>query len=46
MTGASNRRLHHRCVSFDTRKKRPVVANTAVARELAGWRWSLALLDT
>jgi hypothetical protein len=25
------------------RKKRPVVANTAIARELAGWCWSLAL---
>jgi hypothetical protein len=32
-------------VSFDARHKRPVVANTAVARELAGWCWSLAVLD-
>nr|WP_205277368.1 hypothetical protein [Mycolicibacter algericus] len=29
---------------FDKRKKRPVVTN-AVARELAGWCWSLAVLD-
>jgi len=42
----ANRRLHHRWVSFDARKKRPVVANTAIARELAGWCWSLAVLDT
>jgi hypothetical protein len=32
-------------VSFDARHKRPVVANTAIARELAGWCWSLAVLD-
>ena len=30
---------------FDARKKRPVIANTAIARELAGWCWSLAILD-
>lgn len=41
----ANRRLHARWQSFDARKKRPVVANTAVARELAGWCWSLAVLD-
>lgn len=41
----ANRRLHHRWVSFDARHKRPVVANTAIARELAGWCWSLAVLD-
>ena len=40
-----NRRLHHRWASFDARHKRAVVANTAVARELAGWCWSLAVLD-
>jgi transposase len=28
-----------------TRKKRPVVANVAIARELAGWCWSLAVMD-
>jgi transposase len=42
---AANRRLHDRWVHFDQRKKRSVVANAAVARELAGWCWSLAVLD-
>jgi transposase len=28
-------------MNFDARRKRPVVANTAIARELAGWCWSL-----
>ena len=42
---AANHRLHTRWVGFDTRKKRPVVANAAIARELAGWCWSLAVLD-
>src|ERR687893_141022 len=32
-----NRRLHARWQSFDARRKRPVVANAAIARELAGW---------
>ncbi|MDN5916903.1 MAG: IS110 family transposase [Pseudonocardia sp.] len=41
----ANRRLHHRWASFDARHKRAVAANTAVARELAGWCWSLAVLD-
>lgn len=41
----ANRRLHERWVGFDDRRKRPVVANTAIARELAGWCWSLAVLD-
>jgi len=27
------------------RRKRHVVANTAIARELAGWCWSLAVMD-
>jgi transposase len=40
-----NRRLHHRWVTFSARRKRPVVANVAVARELAGWCWSLATLE-
>jgi transposase len=40
-----NRRLHARWEVFDARKKRSVVANTAIARELAGWCWSLAVLD-
>jgi transposase len=42
---AGNRRLHERWVRFDQRKKRSVVANAAIARELAGWCWSLAVLD-
>jgi transposase len=41
-----NRRLHHRWEQFQARKKRPTVANTAIARELAGLCWSLAILDT
>jgi transposase len=42
---AANRRLHARWERFDARGKRPVVANAAIARELAGWCWSLATLD-
>jgi transposase len=40
-----NRRLHARWARFDQRQKRPVIANTAIARELAGWCWSLAVID-
>jgi transposase len=40
-----NRRLHRRWAAFDERSKMPVVANTAIARELAGWCWSLAVMD-
>lgn len=39
-----NRRLHARWVRFNERHKRHVVANVAVARELAGWCWSLAVM--
>ena len=39
-----NRRLHDRWVSFLQRRKRPVIANVAIARELAGWCWSLAVM--
>ena len=42
---AGNRRLHQRWVRFTDRRKRPVVANVAIARELAGWCWSLAVMD-
>jgi transposase len=42
---AANRRLHARWLRFDQRKKRPVVANAAIARELAGWCWSLATMN-
>jgi transposase len=41
---AGNRRLHHRWIAFNLRKKRPVIANVAIARELAGWCWSLAVM--
>ena len=37
----SSNRSHHR----GGRQKRPVIANAAIARELAGWCWSLAVLD-
>jgi len=40
-----NQRLHQRWRTFTARKKKPVIANVAVARELAGWAWSLAVLD-
>jgi len=39
-----NHRLHQRWVTFNDRRRRPVVANVAVARELAGWCWSLAMI--
>lgn len=42
---AANHRLHERWLRFDERRKRAVVANAAIARELAGWCWSLATLD-
>ncbi|WP_349289781.1 IS110 family transposase [Pseudonocardia sp. Ae707_Ps1] len=42
---AGNRRLHQRWTRLDRRKKRPTISAVAVARELAGWCWSLAVLD-
>ena len=42
---AGNRRLHARWTRFNERGKRPVIANVAVARELTGWCWSLAVLE-
>jgi transposase len=42
---AANRRLHARWLHFDHRKKHAVVANAAIARELAGWCWSLAVMS-
>jgi transposase len=42
---AGNRRLHARWENFTARRKRPVIANVAIARELAGWTWSLAVMD-
>ena len=40
-----NRRLHARWVRFIDRKKKNTIANTAIARELAGWCWSLAVME-
>jgi hypothetical protein len=42
---AGNQRLHQRWLHLSARKKKPVVANVAIARELAGWCWSLAVMD-
>ena len=39
---AGNQRLHHRWNVYSQRKKKHTVATTAIARELAGWCWSLA----
>lgn len=39
-----NRRLNHQWIKFTARRKRPVIANVAIARELAGWCWSLATM--
>ena len=39
-----NKRLHERWLDFEARHKRPVIANTAIARELAGWCWTLATM--
>jgi transposase len=40
-----NRRLHHRWAVLTEHRKRHTVANTAIARELAGWCWSLATIE-
>ena len=42
---AGNRRLHQPWCRFIERNKPHVVANVAIARELAGWCWSLATLN-
>jgi transposase len=42
---AGNRRLHKRWQTFTDRGKNPLVANVAIARELAGWCWSLATMQ-
>ncbi len=41
----ANQRLRHRWIVLNQRKKDPAVACVAVARELAGWCWSLATLE-
>lgn len=43
---AGNRRLHHRWVQLESRRKKHTVTCTAIARELAAWCWSLAVMDT
>jgi len=40
-----NQRLHQRWEAFTARRKKPVVANVAVARELACRAWSLAVME-
>ncbi len=40
-----NRRLHQRWVKLIDRRNRSTTANVAIARELAGWCWSLAVMD-
>ena len=40
-----NRRLHGRWDSLTARRRRLVIANVAIARELAGRCWSLAVMD-
>jgi transposase len=42
---AGNRRLYQRWCRLDARGKRSTISVVAVARELAGWCWSLAVLD-
>jgi hypothetical protein len=42
---AADRRLHRRWTCLQARKKQPCVITVAVARELAGWCWSLATMD-
>lgn len=41
----NHRRLHHRWQVLTAKHKKHTVANTAIARELAGWCWSLAVMD-
>lgn len=40
-----NRRLHQRWNIMSAHKKKHTVATTAIAREMAGWCWSLATMD-
>jgi transposase len=39
-----NQRLHHRWDTFSARGTKHTIATTAIARELAGWCWSLATM--
>jgi transposase len=40
-----NRRLNDRRATFDARGKRSVVANAAIARELASWCWAVVIAE-
>jgi transposase len=40
-----NRRLHQRWLNLDARHKRSTISVVAVARELSGWCWSLAIME-
>ena len=40
-----NRRLHSRWLTFQARRKKDTIAAVGIARELAGWAWSLAVMD-
>ena len=42
---AGNLRLHRRWTRYVAAHKKHTIANTAIARELAGWCWSLATLQ-
>jgi transposase len=42
---AADQRLHHRWTTMAARRKEPSVIAVAVARELAGWCWSLVTMD-
>lgn len=41
---AADRRLRHRWLALEARRKHTPVIAVAVARELAGWCWSLATM--
>jgi hypothetical protein len=42
---AGNRRLHRARQQLGARGKRSTISAVAGARELAGWTWSLAVMD-
>ncbi|CAL8979896.1 IS110 family transposase ISCARN28 [Propionicimonas sp. T2.31MG-18] len=42
---AGNRRLYERWMALEARGKRRGVSRVAIARELAGWCWSLATIE-
>ena len=41
---AGNRRLHQQWLNYAARNKKHTVANVAIARQLAGWCWTLATM--